>query len=153
MKKEKYLPGILGLIGLSLMAMSCVHTKPEFSKNMPPNYVYKELKKESPNPGSLWRDSAGLFEDRKARGINDLVTISIVESSSASKKADTNAGRESTMNTSIDSFLGNTLQYRWENILGNLGVSGALNPTIGAATKNAFTGSGSTTRAGTLGTS
>jgi flagellar L-ring protein precursor FlgH len=152
MKIVRYLPGYLGLIVASLMAMSCIHTKPEFSKDMPPNFVSKQPSRETPNPGSLWRDSAGLFEDRKARGLNDLITINIVESSSASKKADTTTGRDSSMTASIDSFLGNSLEYRLENILGlaNAGISGALAPKIGASTKNAFTGTGNTTRAGSL---
>lgn len=150
MKTKKYLPGLLGLIMTGLMTMSCVHTNPEFSKDMPVNYVRKELKNESTSSGSLWRDSAGLFEDRKARGVNDLVTINIVEASSASKKADTSTGRDSSMSAGIDSFLGNSLEYKLENLIGNLGISGALTPKIGASTKNSFSGTGNTTRAGSL---
>ena len=150
MRIEKVLPGLLALIMLSLLAMSCVHTKTEFSKDMPPNYVSKELRKEIQTPGSLWRDSAGLFEDRKARGVNDLVTINIVETSSASKKADTNTSRNSSISAGIDTFMGNNLQYRWEDIIGNLGIAGTLTPKIGATSNNAYAGTGNTTRAGSL---
>ncbi|MBA4392064.1 MAG: flagellar biosynthesis protein FlgH [Desulfobacca sp.] len=152
MKIEKYITGLLGIVMTIMMTISCVHTKAEFAKDMPANFVQKEPKKESSSPGSLWRDSAGLFEDRKARGINDLVTINIVESSSASKKADTSTGRDSSMAASIDSILGNSLEYRLENLLGlgNAGISGALAPKIGASTKNFFSGTGNTARAGTL---
>jgi flagellar L-ring protein precursor FlgH len=129
-----------------------MHTKAEFTKEMPTTYLYKEPKKLPPNPGSLWRDSAGLFEDRKARGLNDLVTINIVESATAAKKAGTTTGRESTMDASVTSLFGNSMNYRLENILGlgNLGIAGALNPSVSASAKNAFVGNGDTTRSGSL---
>jgi flagellar L-ring protein FlgH len=149
--KRKVYPALLGMMVISLMAVSCTpHTKAEFSKDMPPNYIYKEPRQEIQSPGSLWRDSAGLFEDRKARGVNDLVTINIVETSSASKKADTNTSRNSSISAGIDTVMGNNLQYRWEDIIGSLGIAGALTPKIGASANNAYAGTGSTTRAGTL---
>jgi flagellar L-ring protein FlgH len=150
MNRKKYWPGILGVMVISLSPLSCLHTKTEFSKDMPPNYVSKEPRKDIQTPGSLWRDSAGLFEDRKARGVNDLVTINIVESSSASKKADTNTSRNSSISAGIDNFMGNNLQYRWEDILGNLGIAGTLTPKIAATSNNAYAGTGNTTRAGSL---
>lgn len=146
MKARIYLSGLVGFIGLGLMVGGCVPTKTELSKEMPTNYVYKEPRKESGSPGSLWRESAGLFEDRKARGLNDLVTINIIESASASKKADTATGRSSSMDAGISSLFSSPLKYDLKDFVGKFGISGAISPSISASNKNDFSGSGSTTR-------
>jgi flagellar L-ring protein precursor FlgH len=145
MKIDKKELKLWGMAVTALLALSCTPTKLELAKDMPANYLYKEPKKEPPNPGSLWAESAGLFADRKARGLNDLVTITIVENSSAEKKAGTTTGRQSTMDTSISNFFGNS------NILGNVFPGGpTLSPSISSSAKNDFTGSGDTTRSGSL---
>ena len=62
-----------------------------------------------PSPGSLWQDESPLndmFANIKARRVGDIVTVRIVESSSASNKASTTAGRESSISGQIESFLG-----------------------------------------------
>ena len=98
----------LGLTGIGLMAAACVTTTPEFQKERPTSFVHRPTAVETRTTGSLWRDSAGLFEDRKARGLNDLVTINIIESSSASKKADTATARQSAMDAGILNLFGKT---------------------------------------------
>jgi len=147
--KVGYLRGFIGWMGIGLMAVSCA-APTQFSKEMPTHYVSnKETKMETQARGSLWRDSPGLFEDRKARGLNDLVTIKIVESSAASKKAETASSRESSVDLGIDSFFGNSLNYNLANIIGQ-GSSGLLNPQVKATAKNDFAGAGNTTREGSL---
>lgn len=141
--------GFMIPVGILWIAGACAPTAPQFSKEMPPNYVYKESKKEIRSTGSLWRDSAGLFEDRKARGLNDLVTINIVESSSATKKADTATSRDSSMDASITNLFGGSLTYDLKNLFGG-GLSGTLAPKVQASGKNDFTGTGNTTRQGSL---
>jgi flagellar L-ring protein precursor FlgH len=149
MTNKRVLQLFLGWMGIGLMLISCTGPK-KFSKEMPPNYVRDRANKVEPQTkGSLWRDSAGLFEDRKARGLNDLVTIKIVESSAASKKADTATSRESSFDFGIDSLLGIPLKYEWSGVFGQ-GNSGSLTPQIKASAKNNFAGSGNTTREGSL---
>ena len=149
MNKVGYLRGFIGWMGIGLMAVSCA-APTQFSKEMPTHYVSNyETKMETQARGSLWRDSPGLFEDRKARGLNDLVTIKIVESSAASKKAETASSRESSVDLGIDSFFGNSLNYNLANIIGQ-GSSGLLNPQVKATAKNDFAGAGNTTREGSL---
>ena len=148
LKKGNYLlTAVILLCAFGLM--SCAGT-PEFSKVMPPVYDYKQNKPEIRGKGSLWHDSAGLYEDRKARGLNDLVTINIVESSTASKKAETDTTRDSSIEAGIDSFLGAPLTKNLGDVLGALGVSGIISPKISASSKNNFAGTGNTTRAGNL---
>jgi flagellar basal body L-ring protein FlgH len=120
MTKKSYLQFFLGWAGIGLMLVSCA-APTKFSKEIPPNYVRdRENKMEPRTKGSLWRESAGLFEDRKARGLNDLVTIKIIETSAASKKADTATSRESSIDFGIDSLLGIPLKYEWSGIFGRV---------------------------------
>ncbi|MBI4764762.1 MAG: flagellar basal body L-ring protein FlgH [Deltaproteobacteria bacterium] len=149
MTKKSCLPFLLGGMGIGLMLVSCA-APTKFSKEMPPHYVRdRENKMEPRTKGSLWRDSAGLFEDRKARGLNDLVTIKIIETSAASKKADTATSRESSIDFGIDSLLGIPLKYEWSGIF-TPGSSGSLIPQVKGTAQNEFTGSGNTTREGSL---
>ena len=98
--------------------------------------------------GSLWRDNCSmnqLFIDQKARGVGDIVTISIIESAKASNKAATDTERKSSLVAGIDGFLGMEKRYPttahpyfnpFSQIKGNLDSS--------------FEGEGTTTRSGTL---
>lgn len=64
---------------------------------------------ENRQEGSLWTDEgelADLFMDRKARRVGDIVTIQIVESSSASNQATTETDRESTLSAGVEKFFG-----------------------------------------------
>lgn len=64
---------------------------------------------ENRQEGSLWTDQgelADLFMDRKARRVGDIVTIEIVESSSASNKATTETDRESSLSAGVEKFFG-----------------------------------------------
>jgi flagellar L-ring protein precursor FlgH len=94
-----------------------------------------------PTDGGIWRDNAPLgvlFVDQKARGIGDLVTVSIVEVASATKEATTQTGRSSSISGGVDAFFG----------LEKLIPPGA-NPTkVGGSLSNNFDGSGKTVRSG-----
>jgi flagellar L-ring protein precursor FlgH len=74
-----------------------------------------------------------LFVDPKARLINDVLTIRIVESASASGEATTGTGRESSLSARIESFFG-------------------VHPEIAtkAGMSNNFDGSGTTSRKNSL---
>ncbi len=56
---------------------------------------------------SLWRDGgpgAALFADHRARAINDIVTILIVEQSSSARSASTETSKETSRSTSVKEF-------------------------------------------------
>jgi flagellar L-ring protein precursor FlgH len=96
-------------------------------------------------PGSLWSEgSHNLFEDAKARRIGDILTISVGESSDATRDASTTTAHESSMQLGISSFYTAIAKLVKENP--------TFDPAslISAATKNDFTGAGNTTRSGTL---
>ena len=81
----------------------------------------------------------GFFQDLRAHKVGDLVTINIVETSKASKKADTKTERSSSVDAGVTNFLGYEKQ---------LGMPKAFDNTsmIKASMGNKFDGSGSTSR-------
>jgi len=117
----------------------------------PPPYVQSAGDGSSaavPARGSLWSDaSAGLFEDRKARRVNDLLTVIVMERVSGSKKAETSASRDSEFKAGITDFFGAPLNLNTRNFYGR---GNTFSPTLGADGKTSFKGSGETTREGNL---
>lgn len=105
--------------------------------------------KKSTGPG-LYHDgsSRNFFQDLRAYQVGDLVTVNIVETSSASKNAATQTGRNSSINAGIPNALG------WEDSLksltsfGNKNVRNAYDNSslFNASMKNNFDGSGTTSR-------
>lgn len=108
----------------------------------------------SEDGASLWRDD-GLFSDLfvlpKARGIGDVVTIKIVESSSATNKANTLTERESSLTAKIDAFLGLEKRYLDATHPG-FRADRNFNPfgTIQGGMTSKFDGNGTTSRSGDL---
>ena len=118
----------------------------------PPRYVYTQTKPEatrtiSAASNSLWRDTASLYEDVKARRLNDLITINVVENISGSGTADTSASRKSSADAAVTGILGIPLNLNRPNLWGG---GNGFSPTVGGSLQNDFKGSGATTRAGTL---
>jgi flagellar L-ring protein precursor FlgH len=96
--------------------------------------------------GSLWQSNGPLnelFMDIKARHVGDIVTISIVESASASNKATTDTDRKSSLSASVDNFLGMENRYL---------STDKFNPfaKVKGSLESSFKGAGETTRSGKL---
>lgn len=135
---------------LCLLAPACAST-PKLPPP-PPRYIYQQpqpaaVKQPSAAHNSLWRDTASLYEDVKARRLNDLITINVVENISGSGSADTAASRESSADASVDSILGIPLNLNRPNLWGR---GNAFAPTVSGSLQNDFKGSGATNRAGKL---
>jgi flagellar L-ring protein precursor FlgH len=99
------------------------------------------------NVGTIFKGeqvSNTFFVDQRAKGIGDIITIRIVEVSSASEQATTDTARKSNIHAGIPNLFGQEVKYP------------ANHPYITAAqllnanTQNDFSGSGSTTRGGSL---
>ncbi len=92
-----------------------------------------------PNAGSLWM--SGLFGDLRARNVNDLVTVRVVENMSAAGSADSNLDKSSSGSASVTKLFGLESKF-----------PGWLDPTslAGASASTDFKGSGSTARNGSL---
>ncbi len=118
----------------------------------PPRYVYQAVHADEPKSSvmgsnSLWRDTASLYEDVKARRLNDLITINVVENISGSGTADTSASRKSSADAGLDSLLGIPTNLNLANLYGK---GNTFSPTVKGSMQDDFKGSGATTRAGTL---
>lgn len=100
-----------------------------------------------PAPGSIWRgetDKNMLFIDKKARYVNDIVTILVAESVQGQNKAATGTSRDSSASASIDAFLG------IENSIINNNSSMGGQIALGGKSANALKGAGDTSRNTTL---
>jgi flagellar L-ring protein FlgH len=120
----------------------------------PPKYVYKDDKPALQTSNSLWRDNTpSLFEDRKARRLNDLVTIKVVENITGSGTADTNTKRGSSSDYGITDLFGMNTDFglqKWP-LLKELYKGGKLfTPSLEGSSKSDFAGQGDTSREGKL---
>ena len=93
----------------------------------------------APSPDSLWM--AGLSGDLRARRLNDLVTVRVLEVISAQGSADSSLDKESNASAAVTNLFGAESNF-----------PGWLDPTNLAAfgTNTSFSGGGSTQRAGSL---
>jgi len=88
-----------------------------------------------PATGSLWDDRAGsLYDDFKARRVGDLVTIVVVENTTASARANTAVQKSESASTTAG--VGPLLNFLW--------------PELGASGRTESNTQGNTARAGTL---
>ena len=145
---------ILGLIIVS----GCAATQPQVQNIAPvtmpaiqtDSFERDLVKRDSESLSDIYNEmgSRDFFQDMRASKVGDLVTINIVETSSASKTANTQTGRNSSMSAGINNLLG------WEGRLGNLTSFGKddvhnaydnSNMFRGSLT-NIFDGSGATSR-------
>jgi len=102
----------------------------------------------------IWSEATyrSAFQDLRAHEVGDLITVNIVETSQANKKATTKTGRESSINAGISNALG------WESKIKNLTSFGKAKVRRGfdnetmfkVAMENDFDGSGETTRNETM---
>jgi flagellar L-ring protein FlgH len=93
--------------------------------------------------GSVWKGQlTSLYGDQRAKQIGDIVTVKIVEVSQASEKATTDTSRQSQASAGISNFFGLELKPA-----GPLTNPGSL---INSKMSNDYTGSGETTRTGSL---
>jgi flagellar L-ring protein precursor FlgH len=88
-----------------------------------------------------WAWMSGLGLDRRARNVNDLITIRVIESITGSGTADSALTKDGSANIGVPSFFGLQTKLPTE-----------VNPAslVQSSSKTDFKGSGTTTRAGTL---
>jgi len=151
---------ILKIIMLSFIFLTLSACATPMSKlpAPPPKYVHDMSDNtSSSSTNSLWADGENLFSDIKARRVNDLVTILIVESLSGSGAADTETSRDSSVDLELAEFLGMATDFGIQDRsllhnLYNIGDSSAtkFNPVIQGSGKSDFKGEGDTNRKGAL---
>ena len=154
-KNKNRLPSLLTAYSLQLLFLMYACATP--SANLPPpppKYVQpmeENIVQRTNN--SLWNDSANIFEDTKARRLNDLVTISIVENLTGSGTADTNTSRDSSADYDLTKLFGMNKDFNLHNafLLKDL-YKGAniFEPSVAGTGKTDFKGKGDTNREGKL---
>ncbi|WP_238382735.1 flagellar basal body L-ring protein FlgH [Cognatilysobacter segetis] len=80
-----------------------------------------------------------LFQDNKAREVGDILTIILVETTTASTKASTAVNKQSSIDLAAPTIAGQSVTYKGKNIL-QVGIDG----------KRGFTGSGDTKQSNSL---
>lgn len=132
------------LASVSWLLVSCATTT---LPTPPPKYVYQDERREPSSTNSLWTDAASLYGDIKARRLNDLVTIRVIENITGSGAADTNTNKESTLDASVESFFGAPPGINWTNFWGQ---GKGFKPEVKGSFKDDFKGKGATAREGRL---
>ncbi len=150
------------LMTLALAAMACLAGCAGLPFDMkdarepltaPPQYRSVEIAPpahpQDPAAGAgLWREATyrSAFQDLRAHQVGDLITVNIVETAQANKKATTKTERDSSINAGISNLMG------WEGKIGKIGVPGSFDNTamFKASMTNEFDGSGETTRNETM---
>ena len=99
----------VGLTVACLGIASCTAMSPRLSlRDDPPPPVPVAIPPPQPTAGSIYAEGGGLslFEDAKARNIGDVVTILLVESTTAQKKAETSTSKTSSVGIGDTTVLG-----------------------------------------------
>jgi len=115
----------------------------------------------NPYEGSLWTPANSrsfLFEDNKARNVNDILTVRIMEVSDATRNATTKLSRKGGLKSSIAKLFGSPLDFGMDNIWGRKTgvdtyderVEQPFKPEIETGSQNSFDGSGTTSRKDSL---
>lgn len=93
-----------------------------------------------PSDGAIYQADQGmeLFNDARAHRVGDILTISLVESTQASKKASTNTSKKDTTNIGAPTILGHTLKV------------GGKEATIGTTGDRSFDGTGDSSQSNQL---
>jgi flagellar L-ring protein precursor FlgH len=131
------------LIGVSMSLMqACSTTRIEVQPD--PMFAPVDLKAprfQPVNNGSIFQAgrSVRLFEDSKAFRIGDLLSITLSESTNASKSAATNTAKDDDVSIGAGTLLGVIPSYNGDSILNNE-----------LAAERAFTGSGDTAQSNSL---
>ncbi|MBF0521263.1 MAG: flagellar basal body L-ring protein FlgH [Nitrospirae bacterium] len=101
-------------------------------------YYYGGDSEKRPQDGSLYTDTASLYEDRRARRLNDIVTINISESVTADNKDETDGTKTSTLNEGVTGLF--NLTSATLGLTGGVGSGGQVNTSA----KDSYTGKGET---------
>ena len=122
------------------------------SAPMPPKYYATRESEPVSSDGSLWKDPASLYEDRKARRVNDLLTILIAENVTATNTASTNDSGDSSAKYGINDLFGANTDFGIQNLplLKKLYPATKFSPSASGSSTSSFAGKGDTSRKGTI---
>jgi len=111
--------------------------------------IYPE-EKYIPHEGSLWPGETSenfLFADTKAKQVGDVVTVTLEEDFTSSNGATTDVDKDSSIGLETSSILGLPTNLGMSNFLGS---GNDFDPSLTATTTRSTSGSGTTTRQGSM---
>ncbi len=124
---------------LTLFVLGCATQKTEVKTAGFDEQLHKPA--EDYSSGSIWQaSSSSITDDFKARRKGDIITIVISETASASKEAQTDTSRSTTINAGMPNFMGLESVGVFKNNIGD------LSKLINANVDSEYQGSGSTSR-------
>ncbi|MBF0456339.1 MAG: flagellar basal body L-ring protein FlgH [Nitrospirae bacterium] len=132
----KTIKAISAAAALAVLCIGC-STPSNKLPAAPSPYIYGGASAQRPENGSLWNDSASLYEDRRAHRLNDIVMINIVENTKADTKEETTGNKQSNYNSQLSNFFSNNKLT-------------SKNPMLKTTNNDQFTGKGETKNEGTL---
>jgi len=130
------------LVGCDTLQQSRIKDEPFIIDN---TYRLAKTGPATTHPGSIWKGPGRantLFVDQRAGFVGDILTVKIVEVSTASEKATTDTGRSNNVEAGISNLMG---------LETNMFPS-SITPAkmVAAKTSSDFSGEGETTRTGSL---
>ncbi len=111
-----------------------------------PQSIPQETKRK-PLPGAIWAGenaTNSLFSDRRARNLNDVVTIVVNEAATGSNNGNTTTSRDTSTTASVTNLLG------LEGAIQDMLRKGTTGINVGGAQSNSLKGIGSSERDGNL---
>lgn len=97
-----------GAAGVALLASGCATVPETITHQPPPDRPVVQAPRPAASNGAIFQ-SAGyqpLFEDRRARKIGDIITISITERTTAGKSASSSASKSGSVDAAVPSLFG-----------------------------------------------
>ncbi len=127
------------VVGAVILLTAC-GTVPEHDAGFAPAFP---VAAEAPRPtnGSIYQAgfTRNMFEDSRARGVGDLLTVTLTEKTNAQKKASTSTAKDSTISLGTPTIFGAPVLHNGNNIL-----------NAGAVNGNEFTGDGASAQSNSL---
>ncbi|MBU4316037.1 MAG: flagellar basal body L-ring protein FlgH [Proteobacteria bacterium] len=144
--KNKAMLFMLALVLLSVGCSSKIQMV-EPPMKMAREEAFRAESKPQLNEGSIYQEASAftdLFVNPKAKRVGDIITIKIVENSTAKNNASTNTGRSSSLTGQLNSMF--NLENKYTPTQNTFNPFGAIN----AGLDTEFKGSGTTSRSGDL---
>jgi flagellar L-ring protein FlgH len=137
---------LITIIMITFMYAGCVAQKTENIRS-DGHVVIPQIVKPVRAAGSIWSGENGnnlICSAKKARYVNDIVTIIVSETAAGGNKASTNTSKDTSTSATVTSLLGleNEIIGKNANMNGKIGLNGTAN--------NSLKGAGDTSRSSTL---
>ena len=123
-------------------ASGCVHQPPQPNDPYYAPVLHPQPLPAAPTSGSLYSENTaiGLYEDRKARRVGDIITIQLRESTTSSKSSTTEVTKESDVNIPATGTLGTLLGNHYPELATNLAAEREFSGGADADQRNRLQG-------------